>query len=200
MTPSPLPAWGAIAVDARLSDPSACSSRADSFGRKIRRRNIVEYIVGGLVACLFAGGTVATASAGEWPIAIILASFVPAIGFVLWYLKRRGGYEAPRFEEPCRLHLRRSLEKQRGLLANAWLWYVGPFLPGSVALFAYVTWRVADKVGWSEAIEGVLWPATFTFGIFALVAALNGWGARRLDREIAELDFTDEVEMDGDEI
>ena len=191
MNMPPLPAWTAIADEARFSEPGDCTARADRFGRRVKRRNVFEYVAGGFVACLFAGGAVAGAIAGDVLFAVILASFVPAVGFVLWYLRRHGSYDEPRPEQPCRDHLRRSLTRQRDLLAMAWLWYVAPFLPGSLALFGYVAWRVSQKAGWAVAIEGLLWPAAITFGIFGGVALLNVWGARALSRDIAALDDAD---------
>ena len=187
MIDSPLPGWRSVAADAQFSDAAKCSARADRLGRKVRRRNALEYLAAVLVAGFFGFHAVESAASGDLPMAIILASFLPATAFVVWYLARKGRHAEARPEEPCREHLVRGLKAQRDLLASAWLWYVGPFLPSAIALYALVTARVADRVGWAEALNGIAGSAAVTFGIFAAVILFNVWGARKLTREIEAL-------------
>lgn len=47
---------------------------------------------------------------------------------------------------------------------------------------------MAEGTGFVTAVEGMLAPASITFGIFAVIIAVNMLAARALKRKIAELD------------
>ena len=179
--------WTDIAGDARFADPGQCSHRADRLGRTVKRRNAVEYAAAALVTAVFGASAFAAAMDGDWLSAACLAINLPAVAFVVWYLHAKGGQAPMRPEEPCAVYLVRALERQRELLSRAWLWYIGPFIPGAVGLYGLVAWRVAAKAGWAVALQGLIVPAAITFGIFGGIAALNLWAARRIKFEIGKL-------------
>ena len=187
MSIPPLPAWQRCASDAVFADPGACEDRTTRFERTIRRRNAVEYAAGALVIALFGVPGAMALLRGEIAFALSFLLVVAGTGVVLWNLHRRGSNLARVPESNCRDHLRRQYERQRDALAAVPAWYIGPLLPGTIALYATVTAKVAAKAGWMTALSGIAGPAAITFGIFAAIALLNLWAARRLDREIRAL-------------
>ncbi len=191
MTDLPFPEWGSAAHDAQFSQARSCETRATRFERRIRVRNAIEYIAGALVALLFGGATIAALLRGEIAFALGFLLVLAGTAAVLWNLHRRGANLERHPEDTCRAHLRRQYEHQRAALAAVPAWYIGPLLPGTLAIYATVTAKVAEKAGWATALSGIAGPAAITFGLFAAIALANLWGARRLAREIAALDAGD---------
>lgn len=188
MTNSPIPGWKSEASDASFSDPEDFTAPLDSFTRRIRWRNWIEHAAGVLVIAMFANSSVASVVAGEWLIGLSLALVVVGTIVVMWNLHRRASNLDRLPEEPCLAHLRRQYERQYIALRAVPVWYIGPLLPGVVLLYAVITTRVAEKTDIVTAIEGMLAPAAVTFGIFAVVIAVNMLAARALKRKIDELD------------
>ncbi|MGO4835135.1 hypothetical protein AB4144_23055, partial [Rhizobiaceae sp. 2RAB30] len=73
------------------------------------------------------------------------------------------------------------LERERKLLATAWLWYVGPMVPGFVLIY----------VGyWMSKPENPIFPTVaggLTLAFLIGVALVNRYAARRIEREIRAL-------------
>jgi hypothetical protein len=187
MTNSPFPLWTAAASDAAFTPPEACAAHASAFERRIARRNRRE-LAAGLIQLPFWGGL-----AGfflwerEWLVGFALLLCGAGVLVVLRNLARRAGTLAPQPEEPCLAHLERQYRRQLDALESVPAWYIGPLVPGVLALFAGVTAGVAESRGWIAALEGVLWPFTGTFGLFAIVILLNRVAARSLAAELARL-------------
>lgn len=167
-------------------------SRAEAFSRKIRRRNAAE-----ILASLFVLGWAAlTAARATSPLGLAAgASLGLGVVVVAAVLLRRGrpGVQ-PRPEAPTRAVLafhRGELERQARLLHGAWLWYVGPLVPGVVLVLANA---YAESVRANPGRAGAA--AVVTGGVLALsfavlggVAWINRRAASRLRaqaREIAE--------------
>lgn len=191
MSTPPLPQWTDAARDAVFSEPAECARRADRFERRIRIRNLVEYAAGALVLILFTASSVGAAWIGEWAIALSFALVVAGTLIVLRNLARRAGNLERRPEEPCRDHLRRQYRRQYQALRSVGSWYLAPFIPGLVLLYAVITWKVSAVAGWGEALSGIAGPAAATAGIFAAILAANLWAARGLRRDIDALDDLD---------
>ena len=188
MTNSPIPGWKSEASDASFSDPEDFTTRLDSFTRRIRWRNLIEYAAGVLVLVMFTSSAIASAIAGEWMIGLSLALVVVGTFVVMWNLHRRASNVERLPEEPCLAHLRRQYERQYVALKAVPVWYIGPLLPGVVLLYVVIAARVAEQTDLVTAIEGMLAPASVTFGIFAVIIAANMLAARALKRKIDELD------------
>lgn len=187
MSPSPFPLWTAAADDAAFSAPEACAARASAFERKIVRRNRLERIAG-LIQLPFWGGL-----AGfflwerEWLVGLAMLLCGTGVLMVLRNLARRASTLPPQPEEPCLAHLERQYRRQLDALKSVPAWYIGPLVPGVLALFAAVTAGVAQSKGWIAAVEGALWPFTITFGLFAIVILLNRVAARAIAADLARL-------------
>jgi membrane protein implicated in regulation of membrane protease activity len=81
---------------------------------------------------------------------------------------------------------RRELERQRDLLSNVWSWYLGPLIPGMAVLIT--AYALANPAHWKY--QGVFIAAyvLFVAAVFAGIGKLNGKAARKLQRQIDELD------------
>ena len=180
--------WTDREAGARFADPGDCATRATRFERTIRRRNAFEYAAGVVVVLGFGWAAVEAFRLGETLIGVALGSLALVVPAVLWVLHRRGANLPRRPESSCREHLRAQLVRQYRLLRSAPLWYVGPLVPGSLLLYYAIGSRVAEKAGWSAALSGMAAPAAVTFGLYALIAAGNWFGAKGLKRQIDQLD------------
>lgn len=164
--------------------------RASSFERKVRRRNMIEYVAAGIVIVMFAWYATWPAPATPlWPIANIMIIIGTLV--VVWNLHRIARASATPASGPVETLLdfhRAGLVRQRDALRTVWLWYLAPFLPG-LAL-----WFAALWVGTPSHMQTLKWgmslgvSAAFAALVFAAIAVLNLIGAARLDRLIDELD------------
>lgn len=188
MTTPPLPRWCDTAPDAAFTDPAVCSRQADRFARRIRIRNGIEYAAGALVIALFGASAIAAAVKAEWLIAASQALIVGGALVILRNLHQRGSNVERLPEEPCLAHLRRQYARQYAALSTVPAWYIGPLIPGCALLFVSVAAGVAEVAGWRTALSGIAQPMAITFGIFAAIALVNLWAARRLKRDLDRLE------------
>lgn len=164
--------------------------RASAFERKVRRRNMIEYVAAGIVIVMFAWYATWPAPATLlWPIANIMIIIGTLV--VVRNLHRIARASATPASAPVEALLdfhRAGLVRQRDALRTVWLWYLAPFLPG-LAL-----WFAALWVGTPSHMQTLKWSmslgvsAAFAALVFAAIAVLNLIGAARLDRLIDELD------------
>lgn len=181
--------WAADDAHLPPLSPADLRGRDARFRRRVRRRNLVEYVAGGVVVALF-GAIGARAQDGLFRIAC--AAIVLGVVAVLFSLRRRGAAHRPDDAVPVRDHYRAELSRQRDALASVWRWYLAPLVPGLALLFA-ARWReVAGDVGIGVANARILPAIVVTIGVFGGIHWLNRVGARRLDGEIAKLDESDQ--------
>ena len=108
--------------------------RAGKFQKKIYWRNLREYVAGLVVVVFFGFYFWRTSDAlTRGALGLLIAGVL----YVMWYLHRQGSSRSL----PADLGLasgidfyRRELKRQRDLLASVWAWYLGPLIPGFVAL------------------------------------------------------------------
>lgn len=188
MTTPPFPQWTANARDAAFTDPTEMLLRADRFDQTIRRRNWREYAAGvsGVLLCIGMAGFFAWV--GEY--AIVGAVMVMGVGFlvVMRNLRRRASPLERLPEEPCIEHLRRQYRHQADALHNVASWYIGPLVPGFLAMQAAIVWNAAQDRGWEQALTDKGWPFALMIAFLLGVIALNRWAARSLYRKLDELD------------
>jgi hypothetical protein len=106
--------------------------RARTFQLRTRWRNVALYAYGVMnIAAsiwLLLSGRFAEYT---YPMLLMIGAHL----FVLWQVNRRIGARPPPEELAARTalnHYRAELERQRDALANAWLWYILPFMPAFV--------------------------------------------------------------------
>lgn len=163
--------------------------RARRFARKIRFRNLREYVAVATVVPLF--GAYALRPVGLVTrvacVLIVVAAFFGAA-----QLHRLGGTrpppppDAPTAEHLA--HLRAELARQRDLLAAVPRWYVAPFLPGMVLFFAgHVIHAVGRGAPLGPTLVACIFPLAVCGALFAVVLLANARAARALGREIDSL-------------
>ncbi|MGV6873788.1 hypothetical protein ACUSIJ_13985 [Pseudochelatococcus sp. B33] len=162
--------------------------RETQIDRATRRRNMLEYVAGGAAAAFLAVMSVFTFMRAE-----DAADFVLAGGFALLvagmlvagrHLHRNSRKLHTDLAQNGIAHLRRRLERERNLLRSAWLWYVGPMVPGFALIYAGA-WMASPDNPTFPLVAGGL---TFLFLIG--VAFLNRHAAKRIGHEIDELERT----------
>lgn len=160
--------------------------REAEIGSITRRRNIREYVAGGVAAAFLAVMSVGTLVRGETP-----ADFVMAAGLLMlvagmmlagWHLFRNSRPVERDLAVSGRAHLRARLEREHRLLAGAWLWYVGPTLPG-FALIYLGAWMINPGKPLFVVVAGGL-----TLALMVGIVLANRHAARIIEREMRKLD------------
>jgi hypothetical protein len=155
--------------------------KAGAFQKRIRRRNLREYVAGAFVFA--ASGYCIWRFPG-----LRLASGLLLTGtiYVLYQLHTRGA-AAKRVPESLALDTclefhRRELERQRDLARDVVKWYLLPFVPGLLAAIAVPLLRQPPEK-WIRVLPVILlWAA-----MFYAIWRLNNRGADKLQRQIDEL-------------
>lgn len=179
--------WQAAPATAPLPPLEDLRARADRFRRRIRRRNVIEYAAGAIVIAVFS--TVALLV----PLAMLRTGSALLIGgvcVVLWQLHRRGaplslpesGGQIPVLE-----YQRNELSRQRDALDAILVWYLLPLIPGMLAILSLPLFEKSFPHG-GETLFDSFMRFGFCAIVFVAVYLLNKAGARRLQREIDEID------------
>jgi hypothetical protein len=164
-------------------------SRADKFQKRIRNRNLREYIASVFVIAAF--GFVAWHMHG-WMIRLGGATIIAATLFVMWQLHRRGRANAVPDGATAGGLLafhRAQLVRQRDAVRSVWLWYLAPFVPGLalISLGRYFQNHVPGRpLAQDHAI--IIFSGIIMVLVFFIILLLNLWGAARLQNRIHELD------------
>jgi hypothetical protein len=156
-------------------------TKSDAFARRIARRNLREYVASALVVVAFSRMLVRSHDVLE---RVGAALILVATAYIVLRI-RRDGRAAPAPVTATTTaehlaHLRRELARQRDLLRDVALWYIGPFVPGFALFVAASAQRggpvtaLVTLVGFTVVVAGVVW--------------LNRRGARKLDVAIGALD------------
>ena len=158
-------------------------TRARNFDRKIRRRNLREYIAAALIAAAFTF----FAWHNSWSTIIRVGYLSVAAGALCfaYELHRRGSSRT----EPKELgtlgcldfHLR-QLERQRKLLDDSWKWMIW-LIPGMAVLMAGALATAPIRKAAPFLVIACAWTATW----FWMMLKRNKRKARVLQREIDEL-------------
>lgn len=177
--------WQSQDVPKTEIDMQALSLKATSFQKTISRRNVREYVAALLVAPVFIWVAVASPAPLLTRVGSIL--LVAGLAVAVAHLRLRGhaAIEAPPVHGPTEQLVawhRAELKRQRQVLLRVPRWYVGPVVPGLMLFFA--GFAVARPERWLTNL-GVCAVAGVVIGA-ALWA--NRVGARKLERQIAELD------------
>ena len=169
--------------------------RAMAFQRKVRRRNLVEYIATAVVVAAFGWyATLPVPATPLWPIANLM--IVAGALVIAWNLHRLARAATPPSGASAASLIdfqRGELTRQRDALKSVWLWYVGPVVPG------FVLWLVAMGIGTPDhapvrPIASLAITAVVAAFVFGGVIQLNLLGAARLQRMIDDLERYKEKE------
>ena len=164
-------------------------AHATKFERKVRRRNLVEYIAAACVVVIFGWyATFREPATPLWPIANLM--IVAGVLVVVWNLHRlaRASKPPPGADAASLIDFQRAeFVRQRNALKSVWLWYIGPMIPG------LIVWFIAAAVGTPNlspmrAAIGLGGTALVAALVFGVIILLNLLGAARLQRQIDDLE------------
>ncbi|HUA13727.1 MAG TPA: hypothetical protein VMG31_00410 [Verrucomicrobiae bacterium] len=157
--------------------------RAGKFERRIRWRNIREYVAS-LIAAVLLGYFSVTAH--DLLSRITFGLFVAAMVWIVVQLHRKGS--AKRLPEgvdsltSLRLY-RAELERQREVVSSVWWWYLAPLVPGFVVYTIGYAIKIPRPVAWA----GLLLLDAIISAMFYGIWKMNMRAARCLQRMIDEL-------------
>ncbi len=179
--------WQSRAHVAPLPPLEELRARADRFRRKIERRNWIEYMAGAIVIVAFLAIALLVPLPG---LRIGSALMIGGTGVVLWQLHRRASPLSP-MEHAGQFSVldyqRRELVRQRDAIDSVFTWYLLPLIPGmAVVMAAPILSSPWNQ--WEMPPADALMSMGFVVGVFAVIYALNKWGARKLQRQIDEID------------
>lgn len=155
--------------------------RALRFERMVRQRNLREYA--GAVFVIGAFGFAAWKAADMQRI-VPAVLFTLGASFLSLYLYKRGTPSSPPAPLSGLEHLRfyrAEVERQRGLLKTVWWWYLGPLMPGFVAIL--IGQLAAKPEEWPRHLLSSIPLVLLLWG----VGWLNRREAEHLRREIESL-------------
>jgi len=163
--------------------------RAAKFEKRVRDRNLREYIAGAIVIAVF--GFYVWYMPG-WMMKLGSLLVVAATIFIVWQLHRRGRAQAVPDGVTLAALLafqRRELVRQRDALRTVWLWYLLPFVPG-MALILLGRYFQIHVPGRPLAMDhlAIVFTAIIAALVFVVILLLNLWVAARLQNRIHELD------------
>lgn len=157
-------------------------AQAQRFQKRIRNRNVREYIASIIVILIFTSYIFLLK-----PVVLRVASGMIIVGtlWAMFQLHKRASTRTPpggAASTACLEFHRRKLERQRDALLGIWTWYLLPFMPGIVLFIAGIAMAPGAR-GWvATLIVIAVFAATITF-----VLKLNYRAARRVQRMIDEL-------------
>lgn len=157
--------------------------RSGKFERRIRWRNIREYIAS-LIAAVLLGYFFATAH--DVLSRVTFGLFIAALAWMMVSLYRKGS--AKKLPEGVDtltgLHFYRAeLERQREVVRSVWWWYLAPMVPG------FLVTTVGDMIKSPHLVTlaKVTIMDVCVLGMFVWVGKMNMKAARCLTRMIEEL-------------
>jgi hypothetical protein len=181
--------WQSQPTEPPRISPEDLRSKVLRFERKIFWRNLREYFAGAVVLIGF--------GYYEWRFPHLLlriGSTLTIAGtlYVMHQLHRRGSNRpslAALGMEPCLVHHRHELERQRDALRAVWSWYLLPFVPG---MSVFLIGMMVDQCKVHPAQAGSIAVGYFALtlvmaAVFLGVWKLNQRSANKLQVRIDEL-------------
>jgi Flp pilus assembly protein TadB len=182
MANDPKNLWKDQPVSVTTYSPDDLRARLKKQQATFRLRNLLEYVAGLFVMVGF--GANLLGDAGDL---IKAGSGLLILGtvYVMWQLHRRASAPPAPTEGDLAGFQREQLVRQHEALSTVWRWYLAPFVPGMLILF----------VGQAQALPFGQWAyGAASVGllglVFGLIWLLNNHAARKLARQIEELDRT----------
>eukprot|EP01136_Pigoraptor_vietnamica_P039094 Opistho-1_new@109300 len=177
--------WTAQQLDARGPSVAELTERATRFQRRIRARDLIEYVAGTLVIAAFAGIAV---DANDWGIRIASLLLITGTGIAMRNVWRRRSTNDPAsLAQDALTHYRARLAAQRDALASVGRWYLAPFLPGTIVFLAAVVRVQAETLSLATALRNGAIATTVIALIFGLILWLNRCASRAITAEIETL-------------
>lgn len=185
MTLDPKHAWQTSADPDSAPMLADVRATADKFYRKVRLRNLVEYVSCVIVAAAFSRNILVLPHILQ---KIGSGCCVAATFYVAWHLHRRGSAIVPKetVEMPLYVFARTQLVRQRDLLRNIFWWYILPFIPGLTLVL------IGNGQDPLLSRHVPIWQRWVALGSLVLTFGgiwwINQVAARKLQRRIDEID------------
>lgn len=181
--------WQNQTVEGTIVTLEDIRGRAAKFQRRIRSRNLGEYIAGAFGVAIF--GLYVWYLPG-WMMKLGSVLSIAALLLVTWQLHRRGrarGVPDGATAVGLLAFHRAELARQREALRTVWLWYIMPFVPGAalIVLGRYFQHHVSGRTPAMDHMIIVLIAIIMVLAC-VIIGLLNMWGAARLQNRIDELD------------
>jgi hypothetical protein len=163
--------------------------RAVKFEKKIYWRNAREYVAALIAVAFF---TFELWREPDVLTGIGFALIIAGTLYVVWHLHRRGSPRTP----PAELGLksgveffRRELARQRDLLKSVWRWYLAPLAPGLVVVMVAAARANRGQLRhFGRFTVGYTLFVALALFVFLFIGRLNESAARKIQRQINELD------------
>jgi hypothetical protein len=183
---NPKQVWQSQPTEGVRMSVAEVHAKASAFQRKIWGRNLREYAAAAIVVVFFGYRFLQTLDPF---IRAGMALIIAGTCYLTWQLHVRGSSRELPKEAGLSSFIefqRSQLIRQRDMLSNLWSWYLGPLLPGMVVLMVAVGHATAGRVSHAWLFTAIyLGIVAVAFGAIDL---LNKRAARRLQRQIEELD------------
>jgi hypothetical protein len=161
--------------------------RAGKFERRIRFRNVREYVTSLIAVGLF---MYFFATSHDSLSRVTFGLFIAAMLWIVVSLHWKGSAKKlPQGVDTVtglRLY-RTELERQRDVVRNVWWWYLAPLVPG----FVVYTIGYALKFPRPASLLGLALMDVIVAGMFYVIWRINQRAARCLDKMITELSGTE---------
>jgi len=175
--------WQDQPVEGVTMSAEVIRKRAAKFERKIRWRNVREYVAA-LIAAVPLGYFLVTAR--DVFARVTFGLLIAGLAWMVVQLHRKGSVRSMPAEVSTLTSLqfyRMELERQREAVNTVWSWYLAPLIPG---LLVYTVWS-AIRSPRSSAWLGLALMDVVIAGLFYVVWKMNVRAARCLQRMIDEL-------------
>lgn len=174
-------------------DPAALRQEARSLDRSLRRRNALELVVGAGLLLVFGASFLRRLAEPDPAMAAAIGiMWVGVVGVMVGIWRRGRAPRADRGDDTLGFLAahRAELAWQVDLLRDVPRWYVGPLVPGFVAVYAVRAWQRLHGLPLEEALARsgpVVGGLVFTGVVIAGVIWINRLGARRLQARLEAL-------------
>ena len=161
-------------------------TKASKFQTTIRWRNLREYAAAALVVLFFGYRMLGTA---DPLVRAGMALIIAGTCYLTWQLHRKGSESQLPKDAGLSSFIdfqRSQLVRQRDMLLSLWSWYLGPLLPGMVLMIVAIGRANPGHVKHIWLVTSVYLAVILL--VFLAIDRLNKRAARRLQRQIDELD------------
>ncbi|MER8523158.1 hypothetical protein NKH56_28010 [Mesorhizobium sp. M1076] len=177
--------WKEQPVTTATINLNEIKARHAALSRTTKRRNTLEYVAGGVAVAFLLVMSVVTFLAAhtvaDWVVGAGFATLALGMVIVGLHIFRKSTRTDADMAASGIDYLTFRLERERDLLRSAWLWYVGPMVPGFVLV--YLGYWMANPERPIFALVG----GSLTFAFLVFVVILNRRAARRIETEIRSL-------------
>lgn len=186
--------WQSVETTPITMSAEEMRARAVAFERKVRRRNMTEYIASAFIIAGFAWyATWPEPATPLWLVANILIIIGALV--VVWNLHRLAHAATPPPDASAASltdFQRAQLVRQRDALRTVWRWYLLPFAPGGILWFAAIWFGRKPNADTLALAIGLGLAALVSATVTAGIILLNLRGAAQLQRQIDEIESYEE--------